>query len=73
MTHAEAQPVLFPLPERRALPRFARRPAWRIVMHAAGQEWYITTYHGSANRAARYAAKLEARTGRRHEAREVGA
>lgn len=53
------------------LPPFRRRPAFRVFMRAAGQDFYITTYYGSANAAARYASKLEARTGKVHEVREI--
>jgi len=63
----------FILFESRTLPRYARHPAFRIVMLACGQKFYITTFHGSANAAERYVSRLEARTGRKHEAREVGA
>jgi hypothetical protein len=52
--------------EGRALPRAVSSPAFRIVMRAHGHDYYITTYHGSANKAARYAARLEARAGGRH-------
>lgn len=53
------------------LPPFRRRPAFRIFMRAAGTDFYVTTYYGPANAAARYASKLEARTGKTHEAREI--
>jgi hypothetical protein len=57
--------------EGRTLPPYRRRPAFRIVMLAAGHEFYITTCHGPERKAQRYAAKLEARDRYRYEAREV--
>lgn len=59
--------------EGRTLPHALRRPAFRIVMLASGWEFYITTVYGSAEKAQRYAARLEAQGRYRYEAREVGA
>lgn len=70
-----AQLGLFGPIEGRTLPPIRRLPAFRIVMLAGGREFYITTVHGAAQKAQRYAARLEARGGRRHRyvAKETGA